>query len=79
MVDLDSKLELERMASLAAYAGQPSTILKSIIVTPIMIRAAMDYWEDLQSSEVNEFRLDDIYRIMAATRPKHLADPEGCL
>jgi len=78
MSDLSARLETERMASLAAYTGQPVATLKSIIVTPAMITAAMEYWEDLHWSELNEFRLDDLYRIMAANRPRHLAGLIEC-
>lgn len=78
MCDLSARLEAERMASLAAHAGQPVSILKSIIVTPVMINAAVAYWEGLHSSDLNELRLDDLYRIMAANRPRHLEGLKEC-
>ncbi len=53
-----------------------SVSLKQVVVTELMVKAAMDYVLGLWDRDVDIFLLEDVFRIMAVLQPRPLDIPK---
>ncbi|MFV9536286.1 hypothetical protein ACNUI4_32400 [Pseudomonas aeruginosa] len=56
--------------------GRPIEELKQVVVTELMVKAAMDYVLGLWDRDVDIFLLEDVFRIMAVLQPRPLDIPK---
>lgn len=64
------------MRELSMSTGRPIEEFKQVVVTELMVKAAMDYVLGLWDREVDIFLLEDIFRIMAVLQPRPLDTPK---
>lgn len=64
------------MKELSMSTGRPIEELKQVVVTELMVKAAMDYVLGLWDRDVDIFLLEDVFRIMAVLQPRPLDIPK---
>ena len=63
-------IEEQAMANLARFADCTSTEISNVIVTDVMVEAAMEYVYSLYDPLITTLLLEDLFRIMSVHQPK---------
>ncbi|RMS45728.1 hypothetical protein ALP71_200124 [Pseudomonas coronafaciens pv. garcae] len=69
-----SWIDEQAMANLARFANCTPAELSKVIVTEVMVEAAMEYVYSLYDPLVTNLLLEDIFRIMTAHQPRALEE-----